>query len=1204
MMLRALGRLLSCCLAFGSIVFILVDPAAVAKSSDAYLRDAEHYSTKGNLRGAEIELRNAIKEFPNDPAVRARLADVYLQQGNFASAEREARAAGDLGADEKDFLPILADALLRRSQFGTVLAAIQPGSRDPVLESKLRLALGVAATATRDLDRAEEMLRDAVRLDPSAENPKLQLARFLNEKHGDEANEVIDAAIAANPHSIEALQVKGEILRARGDQDAAKRMFDDVLRLDAKNTRALLSRAEISIDQGDLAAADADIGSVLRVDPNHFLANYLRGLEFFKQHNYLAADRICDRISSGFSNFPAGYYLQGATKFSLGQFSKAETILGNYLSRVPDDARAVRLTARAALQQHRASRAIDYLKPLADKSSRDAATLAALGEAYMADGKPALALQQFEKAAALDPQDPTIKTKAAVSAIDAGDRQLGLLQLEQVFGESETGATAAGPALALGELRAGHVDKAADVVATLIKRDAANPLYQWLLGVVRVAQHDKPGAEAAFRAALAREPGFSAAARDLAQLYLAVGGTSDARKIYTEFLSKKPDDVTGLLGLADIAIAEEKWSEAIDNISRARSVARDDPAPGLKLVSLYEKRRDWNSAKSVAGELATRFPRDANVIEAQARSQFEAGNTTGALSSYRLAHELAPSSAPILSRYIALLNQTKNFREARDVLRDAVDREPRNRSLKAELIRTEAEVDGLDGALFEARRLAKDDPEGVFYDLISAELYEKAGRAPAAVGLLEKTAAAHPSDDNLIIVFSRLLSRIGDFARAEAALRSRLQEDPKNVAIGAALAPLYMAIGRPDAAKAVYRDLLAQRQTDIGLLLALADIAISERNWPEASTYIARAQSAAPNDPAATLTLVNMHALRQDWNSATAAVAELAKKFPKNSEVLDAQARVQLGSGDTEGAVVTYKQAHELDPHSFEALSRYLALLKAAKKFREVRTVLQAALERDPQNTSIKAEMIRVEAETGGLDAGLAQALILAAQNPDESTYDLLSAEFYERSARAEEGIALLEKAVVADGANDRRIIALSGLYRRSGDPAKAEAVLSHRLKSDPTAQSVRSALASLYLQQKRYDAAFPELARLLAENPSDPIVLNNLAWLYHQQGDLVKARELAQRAFAITPRAPSVEDTLGWILLAQGDADKALTYLSAANLSAPHNPDIQYHFAVALYRVGRRADAQAMFATLLGSGVSFSDKDEAERFLRELKQG
>jgi len=62
------------------------------------------------------------------------------------------------------------------------------------------------------------------------------------------------------------------------------------------------------------------------------------------------------------------------------------------------------------------------------------------------------------------------------------------------------------------------------------------------------------------------------------------------------------------------------------------------------------------------------------------------------------------------------------------VLQDAVTRNPRNTSIKGDLIRVEAELDGLDTALYEARGFAKDDPDKTLYDEVSAELYEKAGR--------------------------------------------------------------------------------------------------------------------------------------------------------------------------------------------------------------------------------------------------------------------------------------------------------------------------------------------------------------------------------------------------------------------------------------------------------------------------------------------
>jgi len=72
------------------------------------------------------------------------------------------------------------------------------------------------------------------------------------------------------------------------------------------------------------------------------------------------------------------------------------------------------------------------------------------------------------------------------------------------------------------------------------------------------------------------------------------------------------------------------------------------------------------------------------------------------------------------------------------VLADAVARDPKNAFLKGDLIRVEVEVDGVDSALAKAQAFAKDDPGNNIYDLISAELYEKAGRPKDAITLLRR----------------------------------------------------------------------------------------------------------------------------------------------------------------------------------------------------------------------------------------------------------------------------------------------------------------------------------------------------------------------------------------------------------------------------------------------------------------------------------
>jgi predicted Zn-dependent protease len=160
-----------------------------------------------------------------------------------------------------------------------------------------------------------------------------------------------------------------------------------------------------------------------------------------------------------------------------------------------------------------------------------------------------------------------------------------------------------------------------------------------------------------------------------------------------------------------------------------------------------------------------------------------------------------------------LLNSEKQYREARSVLADAVARETKNALLKGDLIRMEAAIDGLDAALSKAREFAKDDPDNRLYDLISAELYEKAGRAKDALAVLEKAVAARHSDDRLTVALSRVYSGTGDLKKAEAVLTHRLATDPNNPAVRAVLGRLYLNMRRIDDAKKTYEALLARGPT-------------------------------------------------------------------------------------------------------------------------------------------------------------------------------------------------------------------------------------------------------------------------------------------------------------------------------------------------------------------------------------------------------
>src|SRR5207302_11205742 len=102
---------------------------ASAKDLQSYVDTAQGYVEKGNLRAAEIELRNAVRQSPQDAHLHALLAEIYLKLGESPSAEREARSTRDLGGAEADYLLILAESMSRQGKLADIQAQIKPGQR-------------------------------------------------------------------------------------------------------------------------------------------------------------------------------------------------------------------------------------------------------------------------------------------------------------------------------------------------------------------------------------------------------------------------------------------------------------------------------------------------------------------------------------------------------------------------------------------------------------------------------------------------------------------------------------------------------------------------------------------------------------------------------------------------------------------------------------------------------------------------------------------------------------------------------------------------------------------------------------------------------------------------------------------------------------------------------------------------------------------
>jgi predicted Zn-dependent protease len=143
----------------------------------------------------------------------------------------------------------------------------------------------------------------------------------------------------------------------------------------------------------------------------------------------------------------------------------------------------------------------------------------------------------------------------------------------------------------------------------------------------------------------------------------------------------------------------------------------------------------------------------------------------------------------------------------------------------------------------------------------------------------------------------------------------------------------------------------------------------------------------------------------------------------------------------------------------------------------------------------------------------------------------------------------------------------------------------------------VQAIYATSLQKMGKYTEAKEAYKKVIEQDPHNLVALNNLAWLYMDDNDS-RAIQLAEKAYEIKPDEPAVQDTYGWILVQHGQIDKGLDLLKQAMESLKNNPEVRYHYAVAMIESGNKEEGIKYLEALLLEGPDFQRRTEVERML------
>lgn len=407
-------------------------------------------------------------------------------------------------------------------------------------------------------------------------------------------------------------------------------------------------------------------------------------------------------------------------------------------------------------------------------------------------------------------------------------------------------------------------------------------------------------------------------------------------------------------------------------------------------------------------------------------------------------------------------------------------------------------------------------------------------RYTEALAVLERGAAAHPGDTNLLLRQGQIYLALRRWFLAEDAFNRTLARDLENVEATMGLAETLLQQGRYSEALKVWQQAARLDPDQPGVFtglgrtwLALFRFEDAQAAFLEQQTRQAEGEAAwylaaltAPLDVTAAQTylqsilageeaLSTSLASRRDYLAATLApfdagtppnvvaqatgialvqveqwplaihALEAALEAGANAETVTflAHARAQAG----QPAFDLFAEAKRLAPASalplyFEGqyLQQQGALNAAENRFEQ-------ALERDPENAAIYFEMARTKELRGDLATAEIwyQAAVEVAE--DKATFQRALVRFYmNRTYNLSAGIDLVEQ-LLADQPGDAELQdALGWLRFLSGEPDGGRAALQEAIRLDPTLVSARYHLARYYEANRQSTAARSEYQRVI----------------------------------------------------------------------------------------------------------------------------
>jgi len=341
----------------------------------------------------------------------------------------------------------------------------------------------------------------------------------------------------------------------------------------------------------------------------------------------------------------------------------------------------------------------------------------------------------------------------------------------------------------------GDTSRAGEVLSSIPDAARSAKLYS-ALGYTYEQQKQYKNAINAYRKAIELDRDNLDAIRGLAQNLMNDGQTDAALEQYKIIADANPEDAQTYLRMAEIYRKSGKFDLALESLKKAGSMVQDSIEVPYNMAAVYQAQGRYDEGIQVMQDLLKKTEKADNgytQAEKNNRSVFlerlgtiyrDNNNNAQALETFRKMVLLGDENAERgYQQIIDTYREAKQWQQATDTAKEAVQKLPNNRPLKMVYAAQLADMGQPDAGLQQVKSLLKGASEDRDVYITLSRMYSRLKRWPEAEDALDKAEPLSSKDeDKQYIYFLRgsTYERQKKYEPAEDMFRKVLAVDPQN----------------------------------------------------------------------------------------------------------------------------------------------------------------------------------------------------------------------------------------------------------------------------------------------------------------------------------------------------------------------------------------------------------------------------------------